>query len=214
MQEFHTILDQEESYWRQQARCKWLVQGERNTKYFHACVSSRRRRNRIEQLKDSSGAWCTDGPVLKQLANDFYQTLYQRDCSVTPCPHNWSFSSLGHSSLWWLNRGVTDYEIKMATFQLGASKAPEPDGLPAGFFQKYWATVGVSITSFVQEVFRSGQVPEQANQSIICLLPKQESLEDISQFRPICLTNVIIKIISKVIADRVKRVIGDLTGEW
>lgn len=113
-----------------------------------------------------------------------------------------------------MNRAVTDYEIKTATFQLGASKAPGPDGLPAGFFQKYWEIVGSSVTAFVHEVFQSGKVPERTNQSIICLLPKEESPDDISKFRPICLANVIIKIISKVIADRVKRVIGDLTGEW
>lgn len=74
--------------------------------------------------------------------------------------------------------------------------------------------MGGSVTAFVQEVFQFGQVPEKANQSIIGLLPKQESSDDISNFRPICLNNIIIKIISKAIANRVKRVIGDLTGEW
>lgn len=34
-----------------------------------------------------------------------------------------------------------------------------------------------------------------------------------SQFRPICLSNVIIKIVTKVIVNRVKRVMGDLVGE-
>lgn len=51
------------------------------------------------------------------------------------------------------------------------------------------------------------------NVSVICLLPKQHPPKDMSQFRPICLSNVLIKIISKIIANRVKRVIGDLVGD-
>lgn len=51
------------------------------------------------------------------------------------------------------------------------------------------------------------------NVSVICLLPKQHPPKDMSQFFPICLSNVLIKIISKIIANRVKRVIGDLVGD-
>lgn len=52
------------------------------------------------------------------------------------------------------------------------------------------------------------------NHAVICLLPKQKQPEAISQFRPICLSNVVAKIVNKVIANRVKVIIGDLIGEW
>lgn len=66
---------------------------------------------------------------------------------------------------------------------------------------------------FVLDVFRTGMIPEHMNQSVICLLPKQQQPDSISQFRPICLSNVVIKIVTKVIANRLKRTIGDLSGE-
>lgn len=41
------ILEQEESFWRQKARCKWHTAGEQNTRYFHATVVARQRQNHI-----------------------------------------------------------------------------------------------------------------------------------------------------------------------
>lgn len=68
--------------------------------------------------------------------------------------------------------------------------------------------------AFVLKVFQTGEVQVEMNRSVICMLPKQQYPEDMSQFRPICLSNLIIKIVNKVIANRVKRVIGDLVGGY
>lgn len=52
------------------------------------------------------------------------------------------------------------------------------------------------------------------NKSLICLIPKQHQPEFISQFRPICLSNVIFKVVTKVIANCLKILMGDLVGDW
>lgn len=44
------VLSQEEILWQQKSRCQWLVQGDRNTKYFHIKAIARRRRNRVTML--------------------------------------------------------------------------------------------------------------------------------------------------------------------
>lgn len=74
--------------------------------------------------------------------------------------------------------------------------------------------MGDSITRFVQEVFKTGDMLAAMNQVTIWLLPKQKHLETISQFRPICLSNVVVKIVSKIIANRLKNIIRLLTGAW
>lgn len=86
IEELTTILDQEEVYWRQDARMMWLGNGERNTRYFHACASHRKRINIILQLKDSKGSWCDDKSTLMTMAGDFYVNFYTKDPTVSPCP--------------------------------------------------------------------------------------------------------------------------------
>lgn len=59
------LLDCEETLWAQKARQLWLIQGDRNTKYFHVVVNKRRIHNRITQIRGSNGAWIEDYIIFK-----------------------------------------------------------------------------------------------------------------------------------------------------
>ena len=102
-------------------------------------------------------------------------------------------------------------EIKDALFQMGPTKAPWPDGMNAFFFQKFWHVVGESVTNAVLDYFNSGVIDLAINHTDIVLIPKIKSPEKMSDFRPISLCNVIYKIISKVLANRILPSIITLT---
>ncbi|XP_043814018.1 uncharacterized protein LOC122723953 [Manihot esculenta] len=59
-EDWNRLLKQEEARLKQQAKCFWLKNGDRNTKFFHAQINGRRRMNRISKLKESSGTWIED----------------------------------------------------------------------------------------------------------------------------------------------------------
>lgn len=111
-----------------------------------------------------------------------------------------------------MNRPVTEHEIKEALFQMDGQKAPGPDGYTALFFQKFWGLVEKLIVDLVLSCFRTSTIPTGLNESVICLILKTQALDNLNQFRPINLCNVIIKIISKVIANRLKPVMVKLTS--
>jgi hypothetical protein len=81
-------------------------------------------------------------------------------------------------------------------------KAPRPDGYPAQFFQKHWDLCGGEVTSAVLRILRGEESSEGINKLFFVLIPKVASLEEIGQFRPISLCNVIYKIASKILANR------------
>lgn len=211
--ELQSILLQEETYWQQTSRERWICYGERNTRYFHASTIDRRRRTQIHQLRPEDHSWCTEQPELKHMVSTFYKQLYSKEIPPTSPTDQWHLPRLSCNCVRWLNRGITDHEIKTAFFQIRAHKAPGPDGFLACFYHKFWPLVGETVTQFVQGIFHTREVPEQLNLSTICLIPKTEHPEFVSQFRSICLNNVIVKVISKIIANLLNPLMNDLTRQ-
>jgi hypothetical protein len=85
---------------------------------------------------------------------------------------------------------------------MGAHKAPGPDGFTAGFYQTHWDTVGPSVTRAVLNFLNGGHLLETINQTTIVLISKVKHPQDLKNFRPISLCNVIYKLCSKVLANR------------
>ena len=104
-------------------------------------------------------------------------------------------------------------EVKTALFQMFPTKAPGPDGMPAHFFQRYWELCGEEVTTVVLRVLRGEDDPSIINKTCIVLISKVENPEELGQFRPISLCNVIYKIASKVMANRLKIVLPEIISE-
>lgn len=105
---------------------------------------------------------------------------------------------------------VTEQEILNAVNNISGLKAPGPDGLYAIFFQKCWSTVKNSVISLVKDFFVSGSSLRLINHTNIALIPKIDHPELVDNFRPISLCNVIYKIITKIIVNRLKPILNQL----
>lgn len=142
--ELHTTLKQEVSLWRQKSRIQWLKGGEQNSRFFHTSILICRRQNIINKLKDAAGCWAEDADELKQMAKDFYQTLYTKECYLQLDLGTCAFPPLDHSERAWLNKDVAPVEVKNVLFQMVVDEGPGPDGFPPSFFQRHWGIVGRS----------------------------------------------------------------------
>ena len=92
-------------------------------------------------------------------------------------------------------------EVKTSLFQMGARK------MNALFHQKFWHVVGDTVINAVLDFLNFGYMVPKTNYTHIVLIPKIKSPEKISDFHPINLCNVIYKIISKVLANRLKQIL-------
>jgi hypothetical protein len=95
-------------------------------------------------------------------------------------------------------------EFKDALFSMHSDKAPGPDGLNPAFYKQFWELCGKEIFQASKEWLLQGRLPKNLNNTNIVLIPKVENLTSMKDLRPISLCNVLYKIISKVLANRLK----------
>ena len=87
------------------------------------------------------------------------------------------------------------------------SKSLGFDGMSPFFFQKFWHIVGQDVIVAVLSVLNSGHMLHKMNFTHIVLVPKINEPKHMSDFRPISFSNVISRIVSKVLVDRLKHVL-------
>ena len=92
-------------------------------------------------------------------------------------------------------------------------KAPGPDGMPPLFYQHYWNLIGDDISKSVLHFLNSASLPENLNHTFIILIPKKKNSETAADFRPISLCNVLYRICSKVLANRLKKILPNIISE-
>ena len=103
--------------------------------------------------------------------------------------------------------------MRVALFSMHPSKAPGPDGMSPFFFQKYWHIVGPDVTSAVLSVLHYGRSLKKMNFTHIVLIPKKNDPQSIMEFRPISLSNVVSRIISKVLANWIKSILPTVISD-
>ncbi|KAL0298111.1 UNVERIFIED_CONTAM: putative ribonuclease H protein [Sesamum angustifolium] len=89
-------------------------------------------------------------------------------------------------------------------------KAPGPDGYSSGFYKAAWPVIGEEIIKAILEFFTTGRLLKQVNTTILALIPKVRAPSTVSDFRPISCCNVLYKVITKIIVQRLRLVLDKL----
>ena len=96
-------------------------------------------------------------------------------------------------------------EMDLVIKEMPVDKSPGPDGFNGMFLKKCWDVIKEDFYKFAAD-FHSGQLNLQIiNGSYITLVPKVHLPESVNDFRPISLTNVCLKFLTKLVANRLKK---------
>ncbi|CAN6587433.1 unnamed protein product [Malus baccata var. baccata] len=205
-----TLWAQEESFWQQRSRVKWLKEGDANTKFFHQTTLQRRRRNKVLKIRNSAGDWVENPTQVRRLVDEHFLNSFRSEGdrnwgTMLDCLNPMVTEEMNAA----LMAPVLEEEIKTAALGMGGLKAPGPDGFQGVFYHTFWENIVGDVNDLVYSMIMGQDYPRNLNSTHIVLIPKVQNPEMVSQFRPISLCNYSYKILSKVLANRLKPI---LTG--
>lgn len=212
--ELNILLEKESQMWRQRSRLKWVAQGDKNTKYFHGVATQRKRKNFIKGVRDSDGQWQIEEEVLSGVFVDFYTKLFSSsDVTEIDQVLEGVQKVVTDDMTAELQKPYSKEEVDVAIKQMAPSKAPGLDGMPPLFFQAFWQHIGGEVAEAVLSCLNSGTLLKSINHTFMTLIPKVNNPEHVFEYRPISLCNVLYKILSKVIANRLKPILNSIVSE-
>ncbi|OMO86337.1 reverse transcriptase [Corchorus capsularis] len=215
LDEFNDLYDREEIMWRQRSKVSWLREGDRNSRFFHSVVNTRKAKNNIASIQDDGGNWHSEIKTVEKVVVDYFKQIF-----ITSNPlHSDIEHVLGTVDQRVtaemnakLNRPFTVEDIRVAAFDMGADKSPGPDGMTPLFYQQYWHIVGEKASEMALAFLNLRQALPDINHTSVVLIPKNEHPCMVKDYRPISLCNVVFKIVSKALANRLGEILPEVIG--
>ncbi|XP_020420593.1 uncharacterized protein LOC18774736 [Prunus persica] len=208
------LVHKEEVKWRQRGKIQWARDGDSNTKFFHRIASGRRKRNFIQKLEVAGdGVVVSEGEIELEIIN-FFKNLYSSNAEAGWCLEGLNWNAISVEEAEWLERPFEEEEVKRAVFDCGIDKSPGPDGFSMLLFQSCWDIVKEDLMKVMVDFFNCGIINAITNETFICLIPKKKESIKVSDFRPISLVTSLYKMVSKVLASRLREVLGSTISSY
>lgn len=195
------------------SKIQYREEGEKCTRYFVQLEKQRAKGKIIDSLRLNDGTITTDQKLILDEEVKFYKELYKEeltdqtaqnilldniDNTLTDTDRD---SCEGH---------ITLDEAETAVQAFKCDKSPGSDGLTAEFYRCFWKTIGQDFVEIANFAFDNGRLSTTQRRGIISLIFKKGDKLDLKNWRPISLLNIDYKIITKILTNRIKKVLPSI----
>ena len=154
--------------------------------------------------------------IILQILRGFYKNLYSENLDAEAVLKDDSMFCKYLPRLSVENKNtcegkITREECYKALTSMKINKSPGNDGFTVEFYLTFWPQLGGLLVDVFNEVFEKGCLSTSQKQGVITLIEKDgKDPLYAKNYRPITLLNTDYKIISKVMAKRIKDVLNDI----
>jgi hypothetical protein len=195
----------------QRSRSKWLKEGDKNSRYFHACINSRGKKNFIRALRVGD-EWLETPSLIRNATVEYFTNHFAADHWARPKLDGIEFLSLGDEENMGLILPFSMEEIETVVMESDSNKSLGPDGFNFAFIKTLWSLIKGEIRIMFDQFHRIGTLPMSFTSYFVALIPKVNSPFTLGDFRPISLLGCMYKIIAKVLTARLARVMDRLVA--
>jgi len=159
------------------------------------------------------GDWIEEPTRVKEAAKVFFFRRFHEADPNRPRLDGIRFQTIGQQENDMLIGRFKEEEIKEAVWGCGSDKSLGPDGINFKFIKRFWNLMKPDIMRFLDEFYVNGIFPRGCNTSFIVLIPKVTNPQALDEYRPISLIGCIYKIVAKLLANRMKKIMPLIIDE-
>jgi hypothetical protein len=193
----------------QRARSKWLKEGDSNTRFFHNCIKGRKRINFVTALRTPVG-WVEVPIRVRGAVVEYFKAHFDNDVWSRPTLDGITFPSLSEQNVSDLTAIFTLEEISSVVMGCDGSKSPGPDGFNFAFIKEFWDLLKGDVRVMFDQFHGNACLPKGMFSYFLTLIPKVSSPQALGDFRPISLIGSLYKLVAKVLACRLAKVVDNL----
>ncbi|KAJ0575381.1 putative RNA-directed DNA polymerase [Helianthus annuus] len=197
---------------KQKARLKWVKLGDENTAFFHKIINFNKARNRVNGLL-IGGVWVSEPTAIKEEFRKWFKKQFSEPIRRRPSFADSGLPKISNEQATALVSCFSYDEIWSALKDCDGGKAPGPDGFTIKFYKRFWEHIKPAILAMLTDFHATGEISFGCNPSFVALIPKVSDPQNFGDYRPISLISSMYKILSKILSNRLKRVMDGVISQ-
>ena len=198
------------------SRVKYAVDGEKCTSFFLGLEKRKQGRTYIAQIEGERGEVVNDFVGVLERVQGFYSDLFSKgyvdkdsvDKVLGTVEH-----VLSDSDREVCECELVESEVTAAVSSLSNNKSPGSDGLPAEFYKCFSELLCPILLKVYREMERLGMVSKSMSTGLISVLYKNKGSKlQLGNYRGLSLLNTDYKVLAKILANRIKSVVGTIVS--
>jgi hypothetical protein len=203
------------------SKATWVEMGEKPTKYF-CSLEKKNYVNKLITKLNINGKEIRDPKLILAEEQKFYENLYSsKGNSLWEIQENTHFFlqsenivPIDNDDKEMCDNLISEFEIKTVLKNMKNNKSPGSDGFSADFYKVFWKDLGPYVTKSLNYGLQHNLLSVTQRQGIITCLPKgNKPREFLKNWRPISLLNTEYKLLTGVLAARLKKCLPDIISQ-
>ena len=229
IEEFNIIKHELEFFERQKARglmirskAQWIEEGEKSTSYFLR-LEKHNYCNKLITKLEIDNMIITDAKEILQEEKKYYEKLYSKQLNEDSTEFNEmcdrftkniNIPRISEDDRNRCDELVTEKELLSSLKLLKNGKSPGTSGLTPEFYKFFWIDIKIPLLESLNYALHTGELSIEQKRGIITLIPKKDkSRLFLKNWRPITLLNTDYKLLAKLLASRIKKVMPYIINE-
>lgn len=197
------------------SRARHVIEGEKCTRFFLGLEKTKQKRNYLEKVEGKEGEGITDLVGIAERVEGFYRELFsggEVDEESMSLVLEKVEGKLSDDDREMCEGNIGTGEIEAAIAGLGRNKSPGIDGITGEFYMEFREELVPVLDRVFRWIEEGDRMTADMATGLVSIIHKKGNRDRLENYRPLTMLNTDYKILARVLANRIKRVIGTVVG--